>query len=82
MLAKDQVSDTLVAGALPPTNIYCHEEQHFYQDLQERLATWKDCSERLESLRVGFKNISAWLDWAQQQLKVTLFQMVLREVLI
>ena len=69
MLAKDQVSDT---GCLVQ-EIYCHEELHFYQDLQERLATWKDCSERLESLRAGFENISAWLDWAQQQLKVILF---------
>ena len=38
--------------------------------LQERFNTWQECSERLGNLRSGFKDITAWLDSAQHQLKV------------
>ena len=37
---------------------------------QERFNTWHECSERLGNLRSGFKDIAAWLDSAQHQLKV------------
>merc|ERR1719270_2323099 len=36
---------------------------------QERFNTWHECSERLGNLRSGFKDIAAWLDSAQHQLK-------------
>ena len=38
--------------------------------LQDRLSTWKECSGRLESLRIGFNDITAWLDSARNHLKV------------
>ena len=42
--------------------------------LQERSNTWHECSERLGNLRSGFKDIAAWLDSAQHQLKVYQFK--------